>query len=499
MVTRPTWIGGTTEASCPVCLHAGPMPLVVEAPLPPAVRCDGIETARFARCPGCASVIAAGVLPPAYDCSDPLVDVVQYYVEQLAAIDTVVDPLFALDPARVGRYVEVGCSFGFSLDFGRRVFGWDVRGIDPSSLAMAGRDVLGLPIEARYFTEADPAGPPAAGLLAASEVVEHVTDPHAFMRAVTASLRPDGIAVMTTPNAAAVHPGTLHGALLQVLCPGYHLVLFSAGALRRLVEAHGFVHHHVRETPTGLTIFAARQPFTFVADVRTDRGVYVRYLQDRLRDAAPGSSLECGMLYRLLREHAMFGQWEDAAALTPRVLAAYAARGVDLSRPEACRPQVPPDAKLIGFAARHPMNVGGVLYALAMVALLRDRDEARAVPLFDAAVAWLAAVRRVMAREGITDAEADAFELLAAERAMLLSAHDPAAAVPRLRAILDGDLRPAADDPRVPAWHVRLFIEAVNAGDHALAAPLADAAASVGPGRTTSRAHAAGSPLASTP
>jgi len=483
MRAQPAWIGGTVDAGCPVCLRRGAMPLVVETPLQPSARSAAAGTLRFARCPGCASVLAVGAPPPAYDSADPLDEVVQYYVEHLAAIDTVVDPLFALDRAGIRTYVEVGCSFGFAPDFGRRVFGWDVRGIDPSALAAAGRDALGLPIQAQYFTEDDPAGPPAADLLAASEVVEHVADPHAFMRAVIASLAPAGIVVMSTPNAAAVRPDTPHGALMQVLCPGYHLVLFSARALRGLVEAHGFLHHEVRETPTGLTIFAARQPFAFAPDGRTDRALYLQYLQGRLQDAPQGGPLECGMLYRLLREHAMFGQWDAAAALATCVVAAYAARGVDLAHPEACRPEAGADATLITFARRHPMNVGGVLYALAMMALLHGRDEARAVSLFDAAAVWLAAVRQVMAHEGITDAESDTFELLAAEQAMLAQAgHDPGSALARLDAILHGSLCPAADDPRIAAWQARLFVEAVNAGDHPNAARLFGAVASAGSG-----------------
>lgn len=470
----PVWPAGTQHACCPVCaLEAGHDAAVEVAAGPSSI--------RFLRCAACGAVFTPGALPPSYESDGPLDETVQYYVEQLAAIDTVVDPLFTLDRTRVRRYAEIGCSFGFALDFGRREFGWEVRGVDPSALAAAGGPLLGLPIETRYFTEDEPLPPPPADLLVASEVVEHVADPHAFMRALAASLTPEGVLVLSTPNAAAVYPDTPHGALMQVLCPGYHLVLLTAAGLRRLVEAHGFRHHHVRETPTGLTIFAGRQPFAWAPDGRTDRAAYVRYLHGRLADAPPGSALECGMLYRLLREHAAFGQWAEAEALTPRIAAAYARRGVGLLQPGTCRPACPPGASFTEFVRRHPTNVGGVLFALGMVAMLHREDGPRAAALFDAAAAWLGAVRRVLAGFGTTDAESDGFELRGMEHAMVLTARtDQAAAMARLDAMLDGD--PAVDGARAARWRVLLFIELINAGDHARAAALRGAAAA-GPDR----------------
>ncbi|HEY0206334.1 MAG TPA: hypothetical protein VGC15_19550, partial [Acetobacteraceae bacterium] len=139
-----------------------------------------------------------------------------------------------------------------------------------------------------------------------------------------------------------------------------------------------------------------------------------------------------------------------------------------------------PGASFTEFARRHPMNVGGVLFALGMVAMLHREDGPHAVALFDAAAAWLGAVRRVLAGFGTTDAESDEFEMQAMEHAMVLTARTgQAAAASRLDAMLDGDL--AVEDGRAARWRVLLFIELVNAGDHARAAALHHAAAA-GPG-----------------
>ena len=463
------WPNDAQPARCPLCALDTPHDVAVEASTPAG-------TVRYLRCARCGTVFAPASPVPSYESQGPLDETVQYYVEQLAAINTIVDPLFTLDPRAIRHYAEVGCSFGFALDFGSRAFGWAVRGVDPSALAAAGSATLGLPIEARLLTEDAPLSPPA-DLLIGSEVVEHVPDPHAFMRALAASLSPAGVLVLSTPNAAAVRPGTAHTVLMALLCPGYHLMLLTAAGLLRLVEAHGFLHHHVRETPVGLTVFASRQSFAWAADGHTDRATYVRYLHARLAAAPPGSPMECGMLYRLLREHAIFAQWTEAEALVPRVQAAYAARGVDLSDPAACRPDAPPGTSFIEYVRRHPTNVGGVFFALGLAAMLHRRDSPAALALFDAAAAWLAAIRQVLETFSTTDAESDEFERLAVQYAMALAIRqDPVAALARLPALpMD------AVDANGAPFDALLFIELVNAGRHQEAAQVHGAAASAGP------------------
>ena len=57
---------------------------------------------------------------------------VPFYVQQGAGIWLITRPLAQLRNAPASScYMEVGCGFGFGLDYAIRTKGWDGRGIDP--------------------------------------------------------------------------------------------------------------------------------------------------------------------------------------------------------------------------------------------------------------------------------------------------------------------------------------------------------------------------------
>src|SRR4051812_14225682 len=66
-------------------------------------------------CPGCGALSLDTLPPPSYlgETSEGAHD---HYVIQGAAIDVMILPLFRLERSRIRRYMEIGCSFGFSLD-----------------------------------------------------------------------------------------------------------------------------------------------------------------------------------------------------------------------------------------------------------------------------------------------------------------------------------------------------------------------------------------------
>jgi len=69
----------------------------------------------------------------------------------------------------------------------------------------------------------------------ASEVIEHVPSPPAFVRTLSTALRDGGTLVLTTPDVEAVGPDTPHGLLAPLLSIGYHLVLQSKRSLEAVV------------------------------------------------------------------------------------------------------------------------------------------------------------------------------------------------------------------------------------------------------------------------
>ncbi len=455
----PFWIEGAGHGACPVCASAGPHDLLSDRVLPDArlalAGASGTALAYF-RCASCGTVHAPGGASLRYEDEAGGERALRYYLEEGAGIDLLIDPLARIDRSAVRRYAEIGCSFGFSLDVARRHFGWDVRGIDPSPLAAAGRDALGLPIEQRYLGEHRPLSDPPADLLQAAEVIEHVTDPHAFMRALLASLDERGVLVVSTPNAALLRDGTPDTMLLQVLQPGMHLTLLTASGLVTLAEAHGLRHHHVHETPEDVTLYASRHPFAFHAAASCDRALYLDYLRRRLPLAPPDTPLRRGLMSRLLRELTLQGRFDEMDPLVADILAEYRGRGLDLDDPGSLAPS--PDA---------PFNVATLLYCLGMREVMGRGDRRRGIACFDAAVAWHARALAPLSIGGVEDASAAAVAGIAAfQAASARIALDPEGEHDRRVAAPDRDTPPPLSAPH----RAMLFAELVNRGDMGRAA-----------------------------
>ena len=104
---------------------------------------------------------------------------------------------FAIDSARDGRIADLGCGTGYGTaelsNAGLSVFGLDR--VAPSRSARR---------SAASFLRADLAGVPLAPgsieLVVSFQVIEHLADPTPYLQAIAALLRPDGLALITTPN-----------------------------------------------------------------------------------------------------------------------------------------------------------------------------------------------------------------------------------------------------------------------------------------------------------
>ncbi len=300
-----------------------------------------------------------------------MAEMLDYYVEQGAGIDLIVAPLHRIPPRSVRRCLEIGGAFGFALDFGRHVFGWEVLEVDPSPLAAAGAEALGLPVRRCYFDADLDLGPEPFDLAILSEVLEHVAEPHGLLAAIRDRLTPEGILVLSTPNLAVVRPETEEGALGRALSPGLHLVLYDRRSLVRVLEQAGFAAVHVEESPETLRAFAARSPEALArlrpADPATERALLRGYLADRAASAPPGSALACGFAYRLFKEQVNAGLYEEAVASRDRLARVYRERfRFDLEKPDLDKPVVEADRKI-------PFNLTGALFFSGILELNQPR------------------------------------------------------------------------------------------------------------------------------
>ncbi len=138
------------------------------------------------------------------------------------------------EPARL---LDVGCGNGEYL-LRMRGLGFDVRGIDVDPSAVGEANRAGLDVRRATLGDLDP-GRERYEAITLGHVIEHLPDPAETLRRAHALLSPGGMLWLATPNVDAVAHGVFGRDWYAIDSPR-HLVLFSRGALAKLLEAAGF-------------------------------------------------------------------------------------------------------------------------------------------------------------------------------------------------------------------------------------------------------------------
>ena len=429
----------------------------------------GIEVVR---CPACASVRMSG------DVGDVTPDdaSIDAYIEAGAGIEAIAACLAVPQPERVRRMLDVGCNYGFGMDLVRHLHGWETVGVEPSLAGARGARDLGLDIRAEYVTESTEFDE-LFDVVLASEVLEHVPDPKAFLRTLARLLTPDGILVLTTPAAEAVNPGNADELVLIALSPGFHGFLTSVEGLERLLDAVGFASISVRRDGGTLRARAALAPdCPLEADDAVDRLGIEGYYETRAAAAVPGSALANGMATRHLRSTVNRGDWGAAERSAPRAIAALRERhGFDLEDPASV-------AAALRSGAVPAWNLVGATYSLGMLELLGRERPDRAVEYFDLVLVAIGAWR---VYAGLLDGDSANLRPHAARhRALAVARSRPAEAA---ASFLDSVL--LLDETGTTLTRLQVFVELSNAGQHTAAAPLVG-----GVSATAQRAASSGDP-----
>jgi SAM-dependent methyltransferase len=162
-----------------------------------------------------------------------------------------------------GRWLDIGCSFGWLLDYAR-LRGFDPYGVEPSSNAAHTALDKGIPITIGEYPRTSPINPPY-DVISFMDVIEHLPDPSFVLKSVRGHLAPNGALVVQLPDRECLmyrtalwmcklSGGHLAGPLKRLYLAGLdfpHAYYFSRSSLQSLLAGNGFSIVHEYRAPTG--------------------------------------------------------------------------------------------------------------------------------------------------------------------------------------------------------------------------------------------------------
>lgn len=405
--------GTSEEYDCPICSDCTPKRGLLAAASPLVGR------RVVVRCGNCECVFVPNLPEVPYDTFSS--EFFQLYVEQGAGIDLIVDPLFLVPTSGVRRFLDVGCAFGFGVDFATHALGWQATGLEPSELGKLGREVLGIDLQAAYLDDRTSIDEPY-DLVFSSEVLEHVRNPRAFLAAAVRALAADGVLLLTTPNAE--HLTADHSVFSQASILSYplHCILYARSTLERVLREAGLPYVHIVERQDTLIAMASKMALSPI-DAKLDRGLLRTYLQKRFAQLPKATPVATGFAYRLFKEAVNSGEYAGAAVILLSLQSELTDRfGSEVGKLEGAGAALLGATTLAEAASLVPFNLCGCLYFRGMLELNYHGNPARAVKLFDAAHEAGAALRKLLWTIGVDDGETEDLVCQAARHSAIAAA-----------------------------------------------------------------------------
>ncbi len=352
----------------------------------------GNHLCRFYRCEACGSIndtsdflldYSAGENSPEFEAA------VHYYLEfgaNFGFMTGLLEALRAVLPprkdGRPARFLDVGAGMGFCVDIARR-FGWEAIGVEPSPRGRIGGELLGVTILTQYLEDTQ-LPEESFDCVLSTEVLEHVADADAFLGTLLRYLAPDGLLLLTTPNADFVQQqGELPAEVEQVFSAGHHKTLYSEKGLRSVLERQGakevqITFHGGRSGKKHLVALAAKQPGIvpyndYPVDLHhADHTAVRRYCEALIAsrcDSGHDDMVYWGAVYRLFESYINNGDYSAAEPLAEQIDRYLAQRNLDLASLRDWH-----STSLIDYSQQAPCFLGRYLYLRAMLAMNHQAD-----------------------------------------------------------------------------------------------------------------------------
>lgn len=152
-----------------------------------------------------------------------------------------------------GTFLEVGSYAGIFLNEAKKK-GWDVVGIEPLEIPALYSERLGVKVIREYFEDAS-IEPESLDVIVATHVIEHVSDPSAFIKKAYLLLKKGGKLIMETPTYDSLSFKLLQERERSVRCNG-HIFFFTLKTLASIVEKNGF--RVIKQEKVGRTLTLER-------------------------------------------------------------------------------------------------------------------------------------------------------------------------------------------------------------------------------------------------
>ena len=143
-----------------------------------------------------------------------------------------------------GRMLEIGCASGSYLHKMAKA-GWQVQGIEYSPIAAESARKLGYPVDTGAL-EIIEKSPNSYDLIVGWMVLEHLHQPVQGLRKLASWARPNGILVVSVPNAGAIE-ARIFGSRWYALHLPNHLYHYDTTTISKMLKAGGWdvvrIHH----------------------------------------------------------------------------------------------------------------------------------------------------------------------------------------------------------------------------------------------------------------